>query len=89
MASKSAAQRWLQRWQGNGAHAAVQAQIFGTAEEHGIIQWPYGAIVGAFFPLAQAAVRTWPVVAKARVSSPQPSGRGRQAPGEPHDARQR
>ncbi|HEX2279393.1 MAG TPA: transposase [Candidatus Tectomicrobia bacterium] len=49
-ASKSAAHRWLQRWQGDGTLAAMQARILGLAEEHGMIQWQYGAVDGSFSP---------------------------------------
>ncbi len=49
-ASKSAAHRWLQRWQADGTLAAMQARILGLAEEHGMIQWQYGAIDGSFSP---------------------------------------
>jgi transposase len=42
-ASKSAAQRW----QADGTLAAMQARILGLAEEHGMIQWQYGAVTGA------------------------------------------
>ena len=49
-ASKSAAHRWLQRWQADGTIAAMQARILGIAEEHGRIRGQYGAIAGAFSP---------------------------------------
>jgi transposase len=49
-ASKSAAHRWLQRWQVDGTLAAMQARILGLAEEHGMIQWQYGAVDGSFSP---------------------------------------
>ncbi len=49
-ASKSAAHRWLQRWPVAGTRAAMQARMLGLAEEHGLIQWPYGAIASAFSP---------------------------------------
>ena len=49
-ASKSAAHRGLQRWQADGTLAAMQARILGLAEEQGMIQWPYGAVDGAFSP---------------------------------------
>ena len=48
--SKSAAQRWLQRWQVDGTLAAMQARLLGLAEAHGMIQWPYGAVDGSFSP---------------------------------------
>jgi transposase len=49
-ASKSAAHRWLQRWQVDGTLAAMQARILGLAEAHGMMQWPYGAVDAAFSP---------------------------------------
>ena len=49
-ASKSAAHRWLQRWQTDGTLVAMQAWILGLAEEHGMIQWQYGAVDGSFSP---------------------------------------
>jgi transposase len=49
-ASKSAAHRWLQRWQGDGTLAAMQARLLGLAEEHGMIQWQYGGVDGSFSP---------------------------------------
>jgi transposase len=49
-ASKSAAPRWLQRWQTDGTRAAMQARVLGIAEEQGMIQWQYGAVDGAFSP---------------------------------------
>ncbi len=49
-ASKSAAHRWLQRWQLDGTLAAMQARLLGLAEERGMIQWQYGAIDSSFAP---------------------------------------
>jgi transposase len=49
-ASTSAAHRWLQRWQTDGTRAAMQARILGVAEEHGMMQWQYGAVDGSFSP---------------------------------------
>lgn len=49
-ASTSAAHRWWQRWQADGMLAAMQARILALAEEHGMIQWQYGAVDGAFSP---------------------------------------
>ena len=37
-ASKSATQRWLQRWQADGTLTAMQARILGVAEERGMLQ---------------------------------------------------
>jgi transposase len=52
-AAKSAAQRWLQRWQADGTLAAMHARILGLAEAHGVMQWPYGAIDGSCSPWAR------------------------------------
>ena len=49
-ASKSAAHRWLRRWQADGTLAARPARLLGLAEERGMIQWPYGAVDGSFSP---------------------------------------
>jgi transposase len=49
-ASKSAAHRWLQRWQSDGTLVAMPARILGLAEAHGMMQWPYGAVDGSFSP---------------------------------------
>jgi transposase len=49
-ASKSAAHRWLQRWQADGTLATMQARVLGLAEERGMIHWEYGAVDGAFSP---------------------------------------
>jgi transposase len=49
-AAKSAAHRWLQRWHTDGTLVAMQARLLGLAEEHGMIQWPYGAVDGSFAP---------------------------------------
>ena len=49
-ASKSAAHRWLQRWQADGTLAAMQARLRGLAEERGMLQGQDGAIDGAFSP---------------------------------------
>ena len=49
-ASKSAAHRWLRRWQVDGTLAAMQARLLGLAEEQGMIQWPYGAVDGTLSP---------------------------------------
>jgi transposase len=49
-ASKSAAPRWLQRWQADGTLVAMQARLLGLAEERGMIQWQYGAVDGSFSP---------------------------------------
>jgi transposase len=50
LASKSAAQRWLQRWQADGTLAAMQARLLGLAEERGLMQWPYGGVDGSCSP---------------------------------------
>ena len=49
-ASKSAAHRWLQRWQADGTLAAMQARVLGLAQERGMIHWEHGAVDGAFSP---------------------------------------
>jgi hypothetical protein len=49
-ASRSAAHRWLQRWQPDGTPAAMQARILGFAGEHGMIQWQCGAVDDSFSP---------------------------------------
>jgi transposase len=49
-ASKSAAHRWLQRWQADGTLVAMQTRILGIAEEHGMSHWQYGAVDGSFSP---------------------------------------
>jgi transposase len=49
-ASKSAAHRWLQRWQGDGTLTAMQARVLGLAEEQGLIHWQDGAVDGSFSP---------------------------------------
>jgi len=48
--SKSAAHRWLQRWQAIGPLATMQARVLGLAEEREMIHWEYGAVDGAFSP---------------------------------------
>jgi transposase len=49
-ASKSAAHRWLQRWQADGTLATMQARLLGLAEARGMIQWQYGGVDGSFSP---------------------------------------
>lgn len=49
-ASKSAAHRWLQRWQDEGTLAAMPARLLGIAEAHGMIPWQDGAVDGSFAP---------------------------------------
>jgi transposase len=49
-ASKSAAHRWLQRWQGDETLTAMPARVLGLAEEQGLIHWQYGAVDGSFSP---------------------------------------
>ena len=49
-ASKSAAQRWWQRWQADGTLATMQARVLGLAEARGMMHWAYGAIDGACSP---------------------------------------
>ena len=49
-ASKSAAHRWLQRWQADGTLAAMPARLLGLAEARGLIQWHDGGVDGSFAP---------------------------------------
>jgi transposase len=49
-APKSAAHRWLQRWQTDGTLVAMHARSLGVAEEHGLSPWPDGAVDGSFSP---------------------------------------
>ncbi|MEJ6486064.1 transposase, partial [Nostoc punctiforme UO1] len=49
-ASKSAAHRWLQRWEADGTLEDLQARTLGIAEERGLINWGYGAVDGSFSP---------------------------------------
>jgi transposase len=49
-ASKSAAHRWLQRWEGDGTLAAMHARLRGLAAERGLIQWHYGGVEGSCSP---------------------------------------
>jgi transposase len=49
-ASKSAVHRWLRRWQVDGTLIAMQARLLGIAKEHGMIQWPYGAVDAPLSP---------------------------------------
>jgi transposase len=49
-ASKSAAHRWLQRWQADGTLAAMHAHLRGLAEARGRMQWQDGAVDGSFSP---------------------------------------
>ena len=49
-ASKSSAHRWLKRWQGDGTFEHLQSRILALADDHGLINWNYGAIDGSFSP---------------------------------------
>ncbi|KOR31186.1 hypothetical protein TI04_02195 [Achromatium sp. WMS2] len=49
-ASKSAAHRWLKRWQVDGNMAEMQSRILGKADNRGEIQWQYGSVDGSFSP---------------------------------------
>ena len=49
-ASKSAAHRWLKRWQEDGTFEYLQSRILAIAEDRGLINWNYGAIDGSFSP---------------------------------------
>jgi hypothetical protein len=47
-ASEGAAHRRLRRRQGDGTQAARPLRQLGLTEARGMIQWPYGAVDGAF-----------------------------------------
>ena len=47
-ASKSAAHRWLKRWQEDGTFEYLQSRILAIADSRGLINWNYGAIDGSF-----------------------------------------
>jgi transposase len=84
-ASKSTAQRGLQRWQNPGPLAAMPARILEGGEEQGMIHWPYGAVAGSFSPWHRrwCGRGLWP----ARPRPPQPSSYGRRwyaSGGAPH-----
>jgi transposase len=49
-ASKSAAHRFLQRWEADGTLTKLKERILQMAEQRGIIRWEYGAIDGSFSP---------------------------------------
>jgi transposase len=49
-ASKSAAHRWLQRWQKDGTFDLLKAKILGLAQDQDKIKWEWGAIDGSFSP---------------------------------------
>jgi hypothetical protein len=49
-ASKSAAQRWLQRWQADGTLARMQDRLLGSAEERGMIRWRTVPLMAPFPP---------------------------------------
>ena len=49
-ASKSASHRWLKRWYSDGTFEHLQARILAHANEKGLINWDFGAIVGSFSP---------------------------------------
>ena len=49
-ASKSAAHRWLKRWQDDGTMEYLESRILGIADERGLINWNYGAVDGSFTP---------------------------------------
>ena len=57
-ASKSAAHRWLQRWQADGTLAAMQARVLG-----------FGRVFWGFFPVGRVGGRALPVAAKAKECS--------------------
>jgi len=47
-ASKSAAHRWLKRWQANGTLNQLQNRTLGIADIQGQINWEFGAVDGSF-----------------------------------------
>lgn len=47
-ASKSAAHRWLKRWQEDGTFEHLQSRILAFADNQGLINSNYGAIDGSF-----------------------------------------
>ena len=49
-ASKSAAHRWLKKWQSDGTLEKLQSRVLGLAENRGLINWSYGAVDGSFSP---------------------------------------
>src|SRR5262245_46915794 len=87
-ASKSATQRWRQRWQTEGTWASMQARMLGVAEEKGMRRWAYGAVEGAFAPWPGWGRGRRPRGERPRDAHPQPDRRGREALGEPQHAGQ-
>jgi transposase len=49
-ASKSAAHRWLKRWESDGTLEKLQGRVLGIAENEGLINWSYGVVDGSFSP---------------------------------------
>ena len=49
-ASKSAAHRWLKRWQEDGTFEHLPSRILAIADSQGLINWNYGPIDGSFSP---------------------------------------
>lgn len=47
-ASKSAAHRWLKRWQADGTLIEIQNRTLGLADKQGQINWDFGAVDGSF-----------------------------------------
>lgn len=47
-ASKSAAHRWLKRWETDGTLFEVQSRILGLATETDLIDWNFFAVDGSF-----------------------------------------
>ncbi len=46
-ASKSAAHRWLKRWQKDGTFEHLQSRILAIADNKGLINWNFGAVDGS------------------------------------------
>jgi hypothetical protein len=82
-ASKSATQRWLQRWQTEGTLAAMQARMLGVAEEREMIRWAYGAVDGTFSPWKGGRRGRRPRGERPRGPHPQPPRGERDALGDP------
>jgi len=87
-ASKSATQRWLQRWQADGTLAAMPARMLGIAAARGMIHWAYGAVAGACSPWQGGRCGRRGRGQGPRDPAPQSHGGGWHAPGQPHHAGQ-
>ena len=58
-ASKSAAHRWLKRWQKDGTFEHLQSRILAIADNKGLINWNFGAVDGSFSPWKRRRRRGW------------------------------